>query len=150
MSEIPAHLRRAVIARAANRCEYCGLAQGGQEASFHIDHVVPVVAGGPTEIENLALACVSCSLRKGHRQTAVDPETGLEVRLFDPRREEWTAHFRWDGVRVQALTPTGRATVDLLRLNRPLICEIRAEETARGRHPPPVPRPPSTSVAERQ
>jgi hypothetical protein len=136
MSEIPAHLRRAVIARAANRCEYCGLAQIGQEATFHVDHVVPVVALGPTEFENLALACVSCSLRKGHRQTAVDPQTGLEVRLFDPRRDEWATHFRWEGVYVKGLTPTGRATEELLRLNRPLIIEIRVEETVRGRHPP--------------
>jgi len=149
MSEIPAHLRRAVIARAADRCEYCGLAQIGQEATFHVDHIVPVVADGPTVFENLALACVSCSLRKGHRQTAVDPETGLEVRLFDPRREEWTTHFRWDGVHIRPLTPTGRATMELLRLNRPLIIEIRVEETIRGRHPP-APRPSGHPNADRR
>ena len=57
---IPANLRRQVITRAANCCEYCGLAQTGQEATFHIDHVVPVVAGGQSTSENLALACVSC------------------------------------------------------------------------------------------
>jgi hypothetical protein len=39
---IPANLRRQVMTRAANCCEYCGLAQTGQEATFHIDHVVPV------------------------------------------------------------------------------------------------------------
>src|SRR5260370_27216202 len=33
----------------------------GQEASFHIDHVVPVVAGGQSTSENLALACVSAN-----------------------------------------------------------------------------------------
>lgn len=136
MTEIPSHLRSRVVARAAGRCEYCGLAQIGQEATFHVDHVVPVVANGPTEVENLALACVSCSLRKGHRQTAVDPETGREVRLLDPRRDEWTEHLRWEGVEVRGLTPTGRATVELLRLNRPLILAIREEEMARGRHPP--------------
>ena len=46
MMVIPANLRRQVIKRAANCCEYCGLAQTGQQATFHIDHVVPVVAGG--------------------------------------------------------------------------------------------------------
>jgi hypothetical protein len=39
MSLIGARLRRAVIRRAADRCEYCGLSQAGQEATFHIDHV---------------------------------------------------------------------------------------------------------------
>ena len=84
---IPANLRRQVIKRAANRCEYCGLAQTGQEATFHVDHVVPVVAGGQSPPENLALACVSCSLRKGARLVTVDPQTGEEIVLFDPRRD---------------------------------------------------------------
>jgi hypothetical protein len=39
---IPADARRQVIQRAKDRCEYCGLSQAGQEALFHVDHVVPV------------------------------------------------------------------------------------------------------------
>lgn len=62
MRYIPTALHRFVVERAQNYCEYCGLAQAGQAATFHIDHVVPVVAGGETVAENLALACVSCSL----------------------------------------------------------------------------------------
>lgn len=69
-------LRRRVVERAGNRCEYCGLAQTGQEAAFHVDHVVPVSAGGPTGLDNLALACVSCSLRKGARLVAPRPNDG--------------------------------------------------------------------------
>ena len=95
--DVPAHLRRQVIQRAGNRCEYCGLAQAGQEAIFHIDHVKPREAGGKTILQNLALACVSCSLRKGARQTAVDPETGADVPLFNPRLQPWRIHFRWQG-----------------------------------------------------
>ena len=34
MSDIPAALRDEVVLRAGNRCEYCGLAQAGQEAAF--------------------------------------------------------------------------------------------------------------------
>ena len=75
MRYIPMSLRRAVIERAANRCEYCKLAQAGQEATFHIDHVIPIAAGGKTVLENLALACVSCSLSKSARQIISDPET---------------------------------------------------------------------------
>jgi 5-methylcytosine-specific restriction endonuclease McrA len=62
---VPAVLQRRVRERAAMRCEYCGIAQEHQEATFHIDHVVPRRAGGETILDNLALACVSCSLRKG-------------------------------------------------------------------------------------
>jgi hypothetical protein len=136
MESIPARLRRRVIRRANNRCEYCGLAQIGQEASFHIDHITPESMGGPTSEENLALACISCSLRKGARQSGLDSETGERVALFHPRRDDWNTHFRWDGFTIVGLTPKGRATVKLLRLNRPSIHAIRQEEAYRGRHPP--------------
>jgi hypothetical protein len=55
MTKIPISLRRWVIQRANNRCEYCGISQIGQVATFHIDHVIPVVAGGETIAENVAL-----------------------------------------------------------------------------------------------
>jgi hypothetical protein len=133
---IPADARRQVIRRAEDRCEYCGLSQAGQEALFHVDHVVPVTAGGTAALENLALACVSCSLRKGARQQAPDPKTGEAVPLFHPRREVWGRHFRWDGVLILGLTPTGRATVAALSMNRPLALAIRREEVIRHRHAP--------------
>ncbi len=136
MSEVSGRLRRLVVNRAKGRCEYCCLSQEGQEAAFHIDHIVPRVSGGPTEINNLARACVSCSLRKEARRSARDPETGRKVPLFHPRRQRWADHFRWDDVLVVGLTPTGRATVAALQMNRALILAIRQEEAARGRHPP--------------
>ena len=134
MTYIPAFLRKLVIRRAKNRCEYCGLSQVGQEATFHIDHIIPVAVGGQTAADNLALACVSCSLRKGAREQVIDPLTGDEVRLFHPRIETWAEHFQWEGVRLIGLTTTGRATVVALELNRPLILAIRAEEILLGRH----------------
>ena len=139
MNVIPAHLRRLVITRAANGCEYCGLAQEGQEATFHIDHILPVAAQGPTTAANLALACVSCSLRKGARQTALDPLIGEEVALFHPRRDRWTDHFLWKGEVLFGLTSIGRATIVALEMNRPLILSIRREQALLGRHPQPLP-----------
>ena len=137
MTLVLGRLRLLVIARAGARCEYCGLAQDVQEATFHVDHVVPVAAGGPTTERNLALACVSCSLRKAARRSAADPTTGRTSPLFHPRRQRWLTHFRWIGVRIVGVSPTGRATVAALQMNRPLILAIRAEEALRGRHPPP-------------
>jgi hypothetical protein len=137
MPAIPAHLRRLVIHRAKDRCEYCGLSQAGQEAAFHIDHVIPVVAHGQTTAENLALACVSCSLFKAARQTVQDPESEEMVNIFNPRQQDWRDHFRWEGLRLFGLTANGRATVEALRMNRPTILAIRAEEEFLGRHPPP-------------
>ena len=133
---IPRAMVGEVTLRARGRCEYCQLAQAGQEATFHIDHIVPLAAGGPTTVSNLALACVSCSLRKSARRSAVDPESQDEVPLFHPRDDRWSEHFRWELERVVPLTPIGRATVGALAMNRPIILAIRQEEIARGRHPP--------------
>lgn len=84
MRHIPARLRRLVLSRSDERCEYCHLSQAGQEATFHIDHITPVASGGQTVAGNLALACVSCSLRKGARASAIDPHTKREAPLFNP------------------------------------------------------------------
>src|SRR5262245_60497787 len=120
MNSIPQRLRDLVVRQAGGRCEYCQLSQEGQEATFHIDHIVPRVDGGETEENNLALACVSSSLRKEARRTATDPDSGKIVALFNPRRDDWRSHFSWDGVFLVGLTAKGRATVAALKLNRPV------------------------------
>ncbi len=136
LEHVPSSLQRRVRDRAANRCEYCQLGQAGQEATFHVDHVVPRRAGGATAFENLALACVSCSLRKGARTTATDPEGGLTVPIFDPRHQSWGEHFAISSdATITGQTPAGRATVELLKMNRPLGIAIRYEERLRGRLP---------------
>jgi hypothetical protein len=127
-SIVPPALRATVIARAEDRCEYCGLWQVGQEATFHIDHIVPRAAGGPTVESNLALACVGCSLHKATRQTGLDPETGESVALFNPRTERWADHFTAQGVWIHGSTPQGRATVETLKMNRQLLLEARAAQ----------------------
>ncbi|MDJ0755024.1 MAG: HNH endonuclease signature motif containing protein [Ardenticatenaceae bacterium] len=134
-SYIPNLLRSQVIERANNRCEYCCLSQVGQEATFHIDHVKPIKNGGKTTIDNLALACVSCSLHKSARELAPDPESKKTVPIFNPRQQEWSEHFQWAGFHLRGQTPTGRATVFALKQNRPLILAIREEEELLGRHP---------------
>lgn len=136
MATIPVSLRRLATQRADNRCEYCGISQIGQVATFHIDHIVPVVAGGETTAANLALACVSCSLRKGARQKLEDLETSEIVSVFNPRQQIWKEHFTWNGVQIVGLTSTGRATIQALDLNRLTMLVIRAEEELLGRHPP--------------
>ncbi len=136
MTSIPISLRRLVIQRSGDRCEYCCLSQAGQVATFHIDHITPEVVGGSTTEDNLALACVSCSLRKGARQLIKDPATNEIVPIFHPRQQSWKEHFDWNNVEVLGLTAIGRATIDSLSLNRPIMLAIRAEERFFGRHPP--------------
>ena len=133
---IPAALRREVSRRADDRCEYCKLSQAGQEAAFHIDHVIPISQEGQTVLSNLALACVSCSLRKGAQTSALDPQSKSRAPIFNPRSQIWSEHFRWNNLEVIPTTAIGRATVALLQFNRPIAVAIRAEEKLLQRHPP--------------
>lgn len=120
MSEtyVPAALRRAVIARANSCCEYCRMGEADRAVDFAIDHVISEKHGGETAADNLCLSCYWCNSYKGSDLSSVDWTEGRKiVPLFNPREDEWNAHFRLDGVRIQPLTSTGRVTVSLLRLN---------------------------------
>jgi HNH endonuclease len=60
---IPPQLRFRVLQRDGFRCQYCGRsARDG--ATLHLDHVVPVAAGGQTSEDNLITACETCNLGK--------------------------------------------------------------------------------------
>jgi len=134
---VPAAMIRDVRERAQNCCEYCLLPQHSQEATFHVDHVVPRAKQGKTILDNLALACVSCSLRKAARQRALDPETSKFTRLFNPRIDEWSEHFQITKKRhVSGRTSIGRATIEALAMNRTTIVAIREELAQLDKYPP--------------
>ncbi len=69
----------------------------------------------------------------------MDPESGESAPLFDPRQDRWAQHFRWasDRIRLVGVTPTGRATVEALQMNRERTLQVREADLAIGRHPPP-------------
>jgi len=135
---IPKWLRDRVAVQARYRCGYCQSAEAIVGAPMEIDHIIPESLGGLTQEENLWLACSLCNDHKADRVTALDPVTGEIVRLFDPRHQIWSEHFRWTevGDRVVGLTPTGRATVAALNLNRPSLVRARQLWAAVGWHPP--------------
>ena len=82
-----------------------------------IDHVIAERHGGQTNAANLALACWRCNRHKGTDLGSFDPETGAFSRLFNPRIQIWNEHLKFEGEELAGLTPEGRTTVHLLRLN---------------------------------
>jgi hypothetical protein len=136
--KLPPDLREQVRQRAEYLCEYCHTSERWQYVRFTLDHVVPLGAGGNEVLENLALACFHCNRRKSNKLTATDPQSGAVVRLFNPRTQLWSEHFRWstDGLLVLPQTPVGRATLELLELNRERILKIRRADVEVDRHPP--------------
>jgi 5-methylcytosine-specific restriction endonuclease McrA len=84
---IPVELRRQVRADAGGRCGYCHTPEALIGMPLEFEHLHPEVLGGPTERENLWLACTRCNDFKGDRLDAVDLETGETMRLFNPRTQ---------------------------------------------------------------
>lgn len=110
--------RDLVRRRAGNQCEYCQLRQEDSSlASLHIEHIIPRKHSGPDDESNLALACIDCNLHKGSNLSGIDHANGAIVELFHPRRQKWSEHFRWRGIRIVGITPTGRASVAVLNMN---------------------------------
>lgn len=118
---ISAALRREVIERAGNCCEYCRIAQADIFFAFEVDHIIAEKHGGPTQSDNLCLSCPDCNAYKGSDVASVDWENaGAIVPLYHPRRHIWNDHFRWEpnGI-IEPRSATGRVTIALLRLNDP-------------------------------
>lgn len=103
-----------------------------------IEHILPEALGGPTALDNLWLACYNCNSLKSDFVTAPDPFTGEVVPLYNPRLQNWQDHFEWseDGLFILGHTPTGRATVMTLRLNRPDLVKARKRWQSGGWRPP--------------
>lgn len=130
-----AALRELVRERAGNRCEYCRLPQDVSDLRFHIEHIVPRQHDGNDSLENLALACPACNLRKGPNLTGLDPTTGEIVRLFHPRHDAWSEHFAREGAFVRGKTDVGRTSVHVLDLNDPDRVRVRDGLRALGLWP---------------
>ncbi len=108
VATLSAALRRLVVKRAGNRCEFCLIHQDDVPQQHEIDHLVARKHGGQTVAENLALTCLPCNRYKGSDQTAIDPETQQLVPLFNPRVQAWADHFILVDARIIGLTPMAR------------------------------------------
>ena len=118
-------LRQLVWDRAAATCEYCRVQQQFDPLPFGIDHIRPQYHHGPSVSENLCLACFQCNTFKAVNVAGYDPATGQLAELFQPRRDLWDDHINAERGWIIGKTPTGRVTVDVLRINLPERVEHR-------------------------
>jgi hypothetical protein len=119
--------RSLVRRRAAEHCEYCRLHQRNSGLFRHIEHIVAKQHGGSDDPNNLALACHRCNLHKGPNLTGIDPQTGQVAPLFHPRRDRRSEHFAFEDIRIDGISATGRATVQVLAMNDARRLEVRQE-----------------------
>ena len=84
--------RKAVLARDAYTCQYCGHEASG----LTVDHVIPRSRGGQSVWENIVAACAPCNRRKGNRM----PREASMVPASRPRPPGPTVFIRIAAPRV--------------------------------------------------
>lgn len=139
---IPADVRRRVITRARNACEYCRLHEDDTLMGCHVDHIISEKHGGPTTEDNLAYSCASCNRSKGSDVGFVlmFEENAVFLRFFNPRLDPWNDHFALDptdSITIVAQTDIGRVTARIFGFNHSARLLERSVVFAAGRYPPP-------------
>lgn len=119
---INADLRRLVITRADNLCEYCLLHEDDTYFGCEVDHIISEKHGGPTNSANLAYACMSCNRNKGSDVGSIvmPLERNIFSRFFNPRIDLWSEHFAIDNLNKITIVPLndiGEVTVRILGFN---------------------------------
>lgn len=137
----------------ANKCAYCETPIG-QTESIDVDHFRPRVnASGPStefhhyswlayDWDNLLPSCPACNRNKGNRfpvrkrraplfATVEECRTVEGALLIDPCFDDPAAHldFLWNGV-CSGRSPAGKASVDVLGLNRRPLMGARKDRAA--------------------
>jgi len=109
----PKETRDVVQHRARGSCEYCRIPQEASVLLHQVDHIIGRQhQGSSDDADNLCQSCIRCNLKKFPNISSIDPETGLIVSLFHPRRHFWREHFSLDhDGRLHGLTPEGRQVV---------------------------------------
>jgi 5-methylcytosine-specific restriction endonuclease McrA len=80
-----------VIRWANGHCEYCFSPANISVSPFTVEHIVPVIAGGETILDNLAFACAGCNGYKYDKTKGIDLVTGKMAPLYHPRQHEFNS-----------------------------------------------------------
>jgi len=121
-----ASAREFVRRRAKHRCEYCLLRQEHSGSPHQIEHIVARQHGGSDRLDNLALACDRCNLKKGPNLSGLDP-VGDTRAFVSSKTRRLGRTLSVSGAYIEGLTPTGRATVQVLDMNDARRLDLRAE-----------------------
>jgi len=137
-NKLTPQIKQQVRLRAKNCCEYCYSQEKFATHSFSVEHIKPLSKGGSNNLDNLALSCQGCNNHKYNKTEGKDTVSGAIISLYNPRHQNWQEHFNWnqDYTLIIGLTPTGRTTVEILRLNREGLVNLRRILYTMGEHPP--------------
>jgi len=137
-SYISKEIRKMVAERANYFCEYCFSNDLYAATPFSIEHIIPFSKLGSDDIMNLAFACLACNKHKYNKTTGIHPITDEAISLYNPRKQNWTEHFKWndDFTVIIGITSIGKTTVHTLNMNRYGLMNQRTIFREAGIHPP--------------
>lgn len=135
-SYVSADLRQHVESRANQLCEYCLIHEDDTFLGCQVDHIIAEKHGGPTEADNLCLACTFCNRGKGSDIASIAGSTGQLVRLYNPRTDRWSDHFVLMNAIIEPRTEIGEATAKILGFNEADRIQERALLRDAARYPP--------------
>ena len=116
-SYISPAIRKLIVGRANNVCEYCLIGEEDSYFRHQVEHIISLKHGGSSDLENLALACVFCNRNKGSDVAAVVPGTRRAILFYNPRTDRWPDNFWVKEVVIEALTECAEATIRILQMN---------------------------------
>ncbi len=102
--------------------------------SFHVEHVVAKQHGGTDDPDILCFACAECNWAQGPNLAGL--LDGKLYPLFNPRKQSWKRHIRWDNAILVGKTFCGKVTVQVLNINEPSRVMLRENLLFEGRLPP--------------
>ena len=107
---------------------------------FSLEYIIPLSKKGLTILENLAYSCGGCNAFKNDKIESIDPLSRQVFSLFNPITQRWEENFEWseDDLQIIGTTPIGRATVQLLKINREGCVNLRKLLKLAGLHPPEI------------
>ena len=97
----------------ASAWEYCHVHEDDDDfLVFHVEHIVAKQHGGTDDPGLLCYACEDCNLAKGPNLGGLF--AGTIYPLFNPRKQNWKRHFRWESTKIVGKTIIGKVTVQFL------------------------------------
>ncbi len=130
-----AALRAFVRERAGRRYEYCSLHEDDDDfLALHVEHVIARQHGGLDEPDMPCWTCAECNWATGLNVAGLFG--GKLYPLFNPRKQNWHRHFRWEHTILVGKTKTGIVTVQVLNINDPARVMLRENLLFEGRFPP--------------
>jgi hypothetical protein len=132
---ISENMRLMVAQNAHFKCEYCGIHEDDQFYTFQVDHIISLKHGGKTILINLAYTCSVCNQNKGSDLGTFLPNSKRLIRLFNPRKDNWSSHFTIGYGEIIPKTLIAAATIKVLDINNIDRIILRQGLIDEGRYP---------------